>query len=133
MQQDGLASFAQGLHSLVAPLSLQTAAAQERKLANLKAIFSLYVPAVEPVGGPAMQQRPPKKSNPFYKDEEDKDDSMQINDKPMASMSEQLFGPGSNNNMNGGGGAGMMIEADCMDDILSIREKERASTIYKQM
>jgi hypothetical protein len=61
MQQDGLASFAQGLHSLVAPLSLQTAAAQERKLANLKAIFSLYVPSVEPVGGPAMQQRPPRK------------------------------------------------------------------------
>ena len=78
----------------MAPLSLQTAAAQERKLANLKAIFSLYVPSVEPVGGPAMQQRPPRKSNPFYKDEEDKDDSMQIHDKPMASMAEQLFGGG---------------------------------------
>ena len=131
MQQEGFASFAQGLHSLVAPMAMQTAQAQERKLNNLRAIFQLYIPDVDPATvGKQIQQRPPKKQNPFNKFEEDKDDSMQIGDKPMA---EVMFGD-SNQIMEkqvSQNSGGLNIQADNMDDMLSFQEKERASTIYK--
>ena len=93
MQGEGFASFAQGLNSLVSPMAIQTGAARSRKLDNLRAIFSMYVPptaSMAPVQAPAqIVPQKPKKNNPFgdqidsSKFEEDKDDSMQIGDKPF--------------------------------------------------
>jgi hypothetical protein len=88
------------------------------------------VPNYEAVGGPGSQQRPSKKQNPFNeKFEDEKDDSMQIADKPMA---EQLFGDNSSS-MGQIPDKGQVIQADKLDQFLSQNEKERASTIYKQM
>lgn len=106
-------------------MSIQTGQAQERKLNNLRAIFSMYVPAAAPVQ--QIQPRPPpKKDNPFNKFEEDKDDSMQIADVPLA---EALF---AQPNLGKQGSTGH-IQADNMDAFLSAHEKERAATIYQQM
>ena len=58
---------------------------------------------------------------------------MQIGDKPMA---EVMFGDDSNQIMEkqmSQNSGGLNIQADNMNDMLSFQEKERASTIYKQM
>lgn len=94
----------------------------------------MYVPQQADAGFGAQQIQPrqPKKENPFNKFEEDKDDSMQIMEKPLA---EKLFAErpmdGFHNNMSQGSGLGAQIQADNMDAFLSDHEKKRAATIYQ--